>query len=444
MAHSPTFPLRPFAHPQLELLAEQIELGRCVLVLGPWASASLAGGKSEPVSVLLARSLGAELTAPVPEPDDLPMVATAFQRQFEGGRLILERMAANFLRNQTEPGELLRAVAQLPFRIILTTAQDNLLQRAFAAVGKPCNEGWYRINQTQPDAFDETSSRPFVYQLFGKVLEKGSDSLILTQQDRMDYLDSVQGVGKETRLPPALRKAMQDAKCFLFLGFDYQYWYLRVLLHVLKFSEKAELVFGLPENIPENGLPAGAAAFFSTQYKFSFFGENALELLEKLKEKIAASGDDSPSPAPKSLRLLYLNAVEDAALAAELDRSLSQLKEKFGIAAHSIHDILAGEDMEESRRSAIAEANLILPVISADFTAADWLAGTLTQQALARHGTPGARVVAIYAREVFGGTDLFKGKTAILPADNIPLSDMNREKAFFNIGLELEKILAAL
>lgn len=441
MAHPPTLPLRSLAETQLELLAEQIELGKCVLVLGPWAG--LPNGESLSVSTLLARSLGQELAAPVPEPDDLPMVATAFQRQFEGGRLILERTAANFLRNQTEPGDLLRTVAQLPFRIILTTAQDNLLQRAFAAAGKPCNEGWYRINQTQPDVFDETSSRPFIYQLFGKVLDKGSDSLILTQQDRMDYLDSVQGVGKETRLPPALRNAMQNAKCFLFLGFDYEYWYLRVLLHVLKFSEKAELVFGLPENLPENGFSAGAAAFFSAQYKFSFFGENALELLEKLKGKLALL----PQPTDLSVgqrRLLYLNAPEDAALVAELDRSLRQLKEKFGIAASSIHDILPGENVEEARRRAVAEANLILPVISADFTAADWLAGALTQQCLARHGSPGARVVAIYAREVFGGTDLFKGKTAILPADNIPLSDMNREKAFFNIGLELDKILAAL
>lgn len=443
MAHPPTLPLRSLAETQLELLAEQIELGKCVLVLGPWAD--LPNGESLSVSTLLARTLGQELAALVPEPDDLPMVATAFQRQFEGGRLILERKAANFLRNQTEPGDLLRAVAQLPFRIILTTAQDNLLQRAFAAAGKPCNEGWYRINQTQPDVFDETSSRPFVYQLFGKVLDKGSDSLILTQQDRMDYLDSVQGVGKETRLPPALRKSMQDAKCFLFLGFDYEYWYLRVLLHVLKFSEKAELVFGLPENLPENGFSAGVAAFFSAQYKFSFFGENALELLEKLREKLSENAGAPPPTAPKTLRLLYLNAPEDAALVAELDRSLRQLKEKFGIAANTIHDIIQpGENVEEARRRAVAEANLILPVISADFTAADWLAGALTQQCLARHGSPGARVVAIYAREVFGGTDLFKGKTAILPADNIPLSDMNREKAFFNIGLELEKILAAL
>jgi hypothetical protein len=441
MAHPPTQPLRPLAEPQLELLAEQIELGKCVLVLGPWAS--LVSGEAQPVSTLLARSLGQELAAPVPEPDDLPMVATAFQRQFEGGRLILERMAANFLRSQTEPGDLLRAVAQLPFRIILTTAQDNLLQRAFAAAGKPCNESWYKINQTQPDAFDETSSCPFVYQLFGKVLDKGSDSLILTQQDRMDYLDSVQGVGKETRLPPALRKAMQDARCFLFLGFDYEHWYLRVLLHVLKFSEKAELVFGLPENLPQNGFSAGVAAFFSAQYKFSFFGENALDLLGKLREKLTHFSQPTDLSVGRR-RLLYLNAPEDAALVTELDRSLRQLKEKFGIVASSIHDILPGENEEEARRRAVAEANLILPLISADFTAAEWLAGALTQQCLARHGSPGVRVVAIYARAVLGGADLFKGKTAILPADNIPLSDMDREKAFFNIGLELEKILAAL
>jgi hypothetical protein len=33
-----TLSLRPLAQPQLELLAEQLELGKCVLVLGPWAS----------------------------------------------------------------------------------------------------------------------------------------------------------------------------------------------------------------------------------------------------------------------------------------------------------------------------------------------------------------------------------------------------------------------
>lgn len=442
MVNPPTLPLRLLTETQLELLAEQIELGRCVLVLGPWAS--LAKGESMPINTLLARSLSAELETPVPEPDELPMVATAFQKQFDG-KLILERNTANFLRNQTEPGQVLAAIASLPFRIILTTAQDTLLQRAYAACGKPCDDGWYRINQTQQDAFDEASSRPFVYQLFGRVLDKGYDSLILTQQDRMDYLDSVQGVGKETRLPPALRKAMQDAKCFLFLGFDYEHWYLRVLLHVLKFNEKAELVFGLPENVPEKGLSAGAAAFFSSQYKFSFCGDKALGLLEKLHGKLSASKSDSDQPVKtETLRLLYLHAPEDAALVAELDRSLSPLKEKFGIASGSVQDILPGENIDQARNRALEAANLILPIISADYTATDWLADTLTEQALARHGTSGVRVVAIYAREVFGGVDLFKGKTAVLPAENIPLSDMNREKAFSNIGLELEKIIAAL
>lgn len=73
-------------------LAEQLELDKCVLVLGPCAG--LLNGESLPVGTLLAHALGRELSARVPEPDDLPMVATAFQRQFEGGRLILEHTAA--------------------------------------------------------------------------------------------------------------------------------------------------------------------------------------------------------------------------------------------------------------------------------------------------------------------------------------------------------------
>lgn len=56
------------------------------------------------------------------------------------GRLILERLAANYLRAQIIPGALLDAVVRLPFRIMLTTAQDNLRQRAFTAVGQPDQE----------------------------------------------------------------------------------------------------------------------------------------------------------------------------------------------------------------------------------------------------------------------------------------------------------------
>ncbi|MEO6039383.1 MAG: SIR2 family protein, partial [Saprospiraceae bacterium] len=371
----PALTLRALSDYQVELLAEQIDLGKCVLILGPCATMTPEGLA---IPTALAQTLGAELELPIAEPHNLAMAATAFQKQQEGGRLILERLVANFFRAQATPGALLEAVMRLPFRIILTTAQDNLLQHAFAAAGKPYQEGYYRLNQTQPDAFDETSNRPFVYQLFGKVDPvKGSDSLILTQQDQMDYLDSVQGVGKETRLPPALRKAMQDAKCFLFLGFDYENWYLRVLLHVLKLSEKAELVFGLPVGQPGNELSASAGAFFSTQYKFSFFAETAVNLLDKLRSKLAGNNGNPPQAAPKTLQLLYLNAPEDAAIVSEIDRSLSRLKEQFGLAARSINDLLPGARLDEARQQAVDEANLLLPILSADFVALDWLVDQL-------------------------------------------------------------------
>ena len=436
----------------LGLIADLMDMGRCVLVLGPRLSTIFEQGRDLPLHHQLARELAAELAKTpgmaLPDLHDLALVCTAWQKQMAGGRLLLERFVGRFYRQQTEPGEALRQIPHLPFRIILNTTPDGLLQAAFKKEGKLFQEGYYRMGETQRDEFDERSRLPFLYSLFGKVLDKDVDKLVLTQQDQLRYLDSVQGVGKETRLPPALRNAMQDCKGFLFLGFDFEDWYLRVLLHILNFSreEQAQAVYGLHTGLTDQELPVPTALYFSNQYRFTFFPQVApLDLLRQLRQRYEALGMPNVAGAKPALRLLYLHAQADEPIRVQLDKALSRLKAAHGIEAVSIHDLAPGDDVEQARHLALAEANLIVPLLSADFFAEAWLPA-LAEQALQRHGAERVRCAAIYARDVHGGTELFVRKgIPILPAEDLPLSDFaNPDKALQKITAGLEKIIEGM
>ncbi|MCC6463661.1 MAG: SIR2 family protein [Saprospiraceae bacterium] len=447
MTTTPTLDLHPLSNDQLEILAEQIELRKCVLVLGPAVAAAVVDGRNVPVRQQVVQALNAELQQQAPhlmppDPNDLAMTCTAYQKSLGGGRLMLDRKMGQLLRAHTEPSELLRQIAHLPFRVVLTVAQDNLLERAYAEEGSFYQEGTYRMGKTQTEEYDETSFHPFVYHLFGRALEKDVDSLVLTQDDQMKYIDSVQGVGRETRLPTALRNAMQDCPCFLFLGFNYDDWYLRVLLHILQFSQKAEIVFGLHHS-DMGQLDATTEAFYKNQFKFSFATDDDLELVKNLHARL--HGAETPSkPTTVTRKLLYLNAPADRDFVQALDKALVLVKRNHGVESLTLENITVGSDVNEAPHALVDGAHLIVPILSADFCDDDRLVNDLLPRALSRHIADAARVVAVYAREVSGAADLLEHKAAMLPGDDIPVSDMNRDKAFEKIARELEKVLEAL
>ncbi len=435
-----------FDETHLGTLTYLIETGKCALVLGPQLSRVLENDRTVPLRQKLARELAEELAKTpgmaIPDPDDLALVCTAYQKFFNGSRLTLEHKVGSFFRRFNEPEEVLRQVANLPFRVILSSAQDNLVQSAFKKEGKLWQEGYYRLGETQVDNYDENSQLPYIYQLFGKVLDKDVDHLVLTQQDQMRYIDSMQGIGRETRLPPSLLRAMQDCKGFLFLGFDFEDWYLRVLLHILHFVRDEQAVFGLHQSKPGRPLPAQVALYYSNQYQFNFLeGADPLDLVKALRERFGEEPSDIAGQQP-TLNLLYLHAQADEESRIALDKALSRLKSTYKMESASIMDLRAGVEEETARKQMVEQANLIIAILSADYTAEEWLANDLTAQACARHGSERTRVTAVYAREAFGVTDGFaKLGIPVLPAGDIPVSDMNPDKAYQKIAEALQKII---
>ncbi|HAO20607.1 MAG TPA: hypothetical protein DCQ37_09125, partial [Desulfobacteraceae bacterium] len=77
------------------------------------------------------------------------------------------------------------------------------------------------------------------------------ESLVMTENDLLDFLVSV--ISKAPGLPASITSELNSTdKNFLFLGFGFKHWYLRILLHVLAGnSHKKSRSFAL-EFMPEN------------------------------------------------------------------------------------------------------------------------------------------------------------------------------------------------
>ncbi|MFN0034296.1 MAG: SIR2 family protein [Saprospiraceae bacterium] len=440
--------------PDTRQLAQLIENEKCALVLGPFANPDVVGA---PLHTLLAREIAAEVErkigSPFPAPDKLALACSAYMQQPATPRLGLEMLVRDFYRRHQQPSELLREVARLPFRLVFTTAHDDLLQKAFLEEKKRSfKDGYYRFSKTQTDDYDTTPEHwTYLYQLFGRVQlnSKPDDSLVLTQADQLAYMDSVQGVGRETRLPMSLQRAMQeDCESFLFLGFDYDDWYLRVLFHILKVSEKAKLLWAVPEGASANLIPE-TAAYFQQQYRFSFFKKDPVALLRGVREYLHAdglAGESSKGAAghASSRKLLFLHAEADSDIKNKLDRQLALVKKTQGLESLSIHDILPGDNLESASNRLVDSASVIVPIISADFFADENLSNALLQRALARQSNS-VCVAAVYARACEGWGEIFRGKAPVFPHETLPLLGLMQEDAAYSmVAKSLEQIIAAL
>ncbi|RPH57190.1 MAG: CHAT domain-containing protein, partial [Chloroflexi bacterium] len=135
-------------------------------------------------------------------------------------------------RRERNPEEAYRILAQLPFKIFVTTDTNNLLANALREAGKEptvmlCPWNKYTAKQVANaslDEFEPDEKHPIVFHVFGKMDEP--DSLVLTEDDHFDFLI---GFSRNNNLiPEVVREALADS-ALLFLGFQMDDWGFRVL-----------------------------------------------------------------------------------------------------------------------------------------------------------------------------------------------------------------------
>jgi TIR domain/SIR2-like domain len=285
-------------------LLEAINGGNCVLLLGADAAFDPDDPSRTPLTLGLARKLAQSLPPNMPAlVDELAHVAQ-LRYNVDGDRSDLELEVEEFYAPFSESSSgFHRDLAALPFTLCVITTPAHFMRNAVRAAGKSPIIEFYHYRKHRPTNFLETSARrPILYHLYGDLQELGS--LVLTETDLLEFLVNV--VRAAPPLPAYIAGQLADPQTsFLFLGFGFQRWYTRVLLHVLQtyghrnrsLAVEGASFFDHPES-------KHTALFFEKAHKIEFRRHSWSDFAAELRRRYEAqarspAARELPSNAPK-------------------------------------------------------------------------------------------------------------------------------------------------
>jgi len=232
----------------LEELVSQIKAGNCILFLGAGVHAAPTENSKyiypKAQRPLMANDLAQKLAEacdyqkkfPGEASLDLSRVSQAFEITFGLERKGLVDFLDDHLRNGKAPSPILRMLAALPFKIIVTTNYDDLFETALreSKPAKRPNVLVYNPAPTQPTtdiSEDPTEERPMVFKMHGD-LDK-PESIVITDEDYITFVQRMSDKDSFHPIPQTVRFRMQRWPT-LFIGYSLRDYNLRLLFRTLR------------------------------------------------------------------------------------------------------------------------------------------------------------------------------------------------------------------
>ena len=236
------------------VLVEKIRKGECVLFLGAaihapppedseftWDEASrpfLADRLTKQLaedSQFLSRYPAKEF--PWEYPLNLQRVSLFADSPDGGGRSALIDRLRRYVQQDKKPSPIVQALAQLPFKIIVTTNYDRVFESALTAAGK---ENFSRLiynqkfNEATPDfEGDPTKEEPFVFKIHGDLSQR--ESIVITDEDYIRFVQRMADKDGNHPVPLSIRYHMKRWPT-LFLGYSLRVFNLRLLFRTLRWG----------------------------------------------------------------------------------------------------------------------------------------------------------------------------------------------------------------
>lgn len=270
----------------LQPIYQSLHDQKCILVLGPDLATFEENGSQHSLlrrfSLILAQHLQKyKIDYDTQQADNLPYVALRWLREVKGVQSIhLRSSLRKFYTQQTQLiPQVYKALAQLPFFMVLNTTHDDYMYRAFLDAGKKANHLHYNYQRNQTPLIPPISpAEPLVYNLFGKFDDE--ESLVITVEDQMDFIDNM--LKNVSGLPNEIMSHFGQDKTFLFLGFDTNAnrWHLPLLFRSMRLDHDSS-VFYLDDD--KDSIPL-IKLFYEDSFNFHFVDKQILTFIENIQD----------------------------------------------------------------------------------------------------------------------------------------------------------------
>ena len=376
---------------QWKNLLRAIENGSCIVLLGPKISTVSDDGPS------LYEQFAKELTK------QLVKEKISFDKTHEGNlSYIMQRFTTIPNVAQSDPGyeaeiffkeyegkfnTIQKTLAELPIHLVINTSPDNAMFHALKNAGKyKAMHSWYDYRKGQKQDFETpTPETPLVFNLFGYY--ENAMSLVLTESDTVEFMKNV--IKDQPPLPPKLLSQLDSHKTYLFLGFDWEQWNLRLLMEGLNLEKECNILAHSHHGV---ALQPKTKDFYESSFQFTFITDNIAQFVTDLKAKYNEQFPDTIEVVKK--KLFIAADSKDESFREELFKNLKPL----GIDTWHEGLLEAGSDIDASVIEKMEEADLIILLVSADFLASDSIYKREWKIALEKHQKNNESVIPIITR----------------------------------------------
>ncbi|TFG74825.1 MAG: toll/interleukin-1 receptor domain-containing protein [Flavobacteriales bacterium] len=320
----------------LEVIVDEINEGNCLVILGPHLLGKDGTNINIELNAYLKERLGDQVNFYTDDgflsfdPDDRDMyIGRAIKKFYE----------------KLEPNEVYRQIAEIPFSMVINTAPDKTLNKAYDEKNRAYDYDYFKMYEAPKDPPTEHST--LIYNIFGDY--EDTDSMVLTFKDLSKYLYSIMNS------EPKIKSTLNEAKAVLFFGFSFDKWYFQLLLSLMRLEKKVKNSWEIPKDNIKN--------FFLEEFKFKFFDNNtAEEIIQQLYQATQAGTIKAPKKENIEIELYISYAWKGES--EEMADLLEKVLEK-----NQIHLIRDKNDLEYKERitefmKRIGKANGVVVVIS--------------------------------------------------------------------------------
>ena len=285
-------------------LINNIKVGNCILVLGPDIATDIVDGKPKPLTEILSNAFAKEIEKKRPDDfkhinsDHLAYTADLFS-EIETDDDLRGETKSFYEKRKIEVKKIYKDLAALPFQLVVNATPDTFLIQALEEAKKNYIVDHYNYNGQKRDMVQwATRDKPLIYYLFGSIDEK--KSLVISEKHLFEYLVSV--ISNDPPIQNNISSEFRDRdKSFLFVGFGFRNWYLRILLYVLlvgskgQRSEKSSRSFAAEQFLTKDGANLQYSCFLlRADLKVNFTDMNEEDFVSELRKKYEESVKDSP------------------------------------------------------------------------------------------------------------------------------------------------------
>jgi hypothetical protein len=271
-----------------DALIDVIQTGKCILMLGPAASTEDFEGGIKPLTEILANRLAyidqmkelihsRELTI-----DTSNLAQVALYYEMTKNQRVGPQVKEFYRERQGHTSTFHLDLAALPFQTAICSTPDHMFTNALNQSGKkPLREHYdYKGNKKELIA-EGTVNAPQVYHLYGVI--ENPNSLVITENEVLDFIVKI--ASGNPPLPTNLLSKLRDQENhFLFLGFGFHHWYLRILLHILKIGSRRYSSFAL-EKFDTAQLKNTVYFFSQSDYKIQICNADLIHFARELRRR---------------------------------------------------------------------------------------------------------------------------------------------------------------